>query len=601
VALRQVLAKLYADASQPEKTGEQLRKIVELQPADFSHRFQLAVFYAGIDRIDDAQRVLTEAVKLQPANGEAKLALVDFISTRRSRAEGEKTLRDFVAREPSNYDLRLGLGALLQRAGSSQEAIAVYREVIKLDGTGAKGLAAQDRIAAIELALGHFDVAQKLVNEVLAKNSHDNEALALRGDMELRRNDPTAAIADLRVVLRDQPGAQLARRALARAYLANGEPGLAEEALRIAMEGAPNDPAVRIELAQVLSQRQHGEQAVALLEETVRHSPTDVSARQALARTYLQAHNFVAARTTAEDLKTLQPQDASGFYLAALADEGMHKLDDSQKELESALQVQPEAIDALTELVHVYFASGKPAQALARVQEAVDRSPTNALPLNLLGEVLFTTRDFPKAEQTFLRAISLSPTWPVPYRNRAVTRLAMGDKAGAIAAYELAVKAFPADPQLTVDLATWYEKERRIDDAIRCYEALHQHNPHLQLAANNLALLLASYKSDRASLDRARSLTVSFASSQSAELLDTSGWVQFKRGEYASALPILQRAAERSPGSVVIRYHLGMAELQAGQRDRARTHLESVLSADGKFPEADEARIALARLKNSIS
>jgi tetratricopeptide (TPR) repeat protein len=146
--------------------------------------------------------------------------------------------------------------------------------------------------------------------------------------------------------------------------------------------------------------------------------------------------------------------------------------------------------------------------------------------------------------------------------------------------------------------ATFYEKHGRIDEAIAAYEGLYRQNPQAQkFAANNLAMLLVTYRKDPASLDRARDLTSGFATSDNGDLLDTVGWVRFKRGEYQQALATLQRAAQQSPDSKVIRYHLAMDQLQLGLRDQARTNLESALTGAGSFQGVEEARLALANLK----
>jgi tetratricopeptide (TPR) repeat protein len=187
--------------------------------------------------------------------------------------------------------------------------------------------------------------------------------------------------------------------------------------------------------------------------------------------------------------------------------------------------------------------------------------------------------------------------WWYPYRNLASARLAQKDVPGALAAFEAGIKAAPAEPQLVVELAAYYEKHGRANDAIALYETLYKNNPHLQLAANNLAMLLVTYRTDRSSLDRARDLTASFRSSDNGMLLDTSGWVRFKRGEIQEALPVLEQAATRAPGEGVIRYHLAMAELRAGQRERARANLEAALSGSPDFTGVEEARSALASLK----
>ena len=110
-------------------------------------------------------------------------------------------------------------------------------------------------------------------------------------------------------------------------------------------------------------------------------------------------------------------------------------------------------------------------------------------------------------------------------------------------------------------------------------------------------MMLVTYKTDRASLDRARDLIKGFESSNEGSLLDTNGWVHYKRAEYADALPALERAVQRAPDSRVIRYHLGMAELQAGRTERARVDLQTAVSGAADFQGVDEARTALASLK----
>jgi putative PEP-CTERM system TPR-repeat lipoprotein len=598
VDLRRVLASLYLSTGQPDNAEEQMRKIIELQPRDLGPRSQLAVHFARAHKLDEAQRVLEDAVRDLPQKDQAKLTLVDFIATQRSRAQGEKILRDFIAREPDDLDLRLGLAVLLQRTGAVQAAVATYNDVMGRAGTGPKGLIARDRVAAVEISQRQYERAQKLIAEVLQKSPRDNDALIMRADIALERNDPTAAIVDLRTVLRDQPKSVPLQRTLARAYLAKGEPVLAEEALRAAMDAAPDDATTKIELAQFLTQTERTSQAVTLLEETVHRAPNNPEAREALVRAYIENRDLPAARIAAEDLKTLRPDSAAGFNLAGLIAYDEKRLDDSQKNLEHALALQPGSIDILTSLTRLDLARGRSAAAIGRLQAVVDRDPRNVQLLNLLGELYLETRDLGHATETLIRATELDPRSWMSYRDLALVKVAANDTNGAIGLYETASKIAPGEPQLLTELASLYEKQGRIDDAIARYDALYKSSPGVQqLAANNLAMLLVAHKTDQASLDRARDLTSGFVTSGNGALLDTNGWVHFKRREYRDAVAVLERAAERSPDSKVIRYHLGMVQLQLGQRERARTNLEAALAGSATFTGSEEARSALASLQ----
>jgi Flp pilus assembly protein TadD len=215
-----------------------------------------------------------------------------------------------------------------------------------------------------------------------------------------------------------------------------------------------------------------------------------------------------------------------------------------------------------------------------------------------LGELYLGQKDLAHAAEVLTRATTAAPQWWIPYRNLALVKLAASDTDGAIAAYQAGVKVAPTEPQLVSELALIYEGKGRTNDAIATYDAAYRLNPKSAGIANNLAMLLVTYRTDRASLDRARDLSAAFASSDDGRLLDTNGWVHFKRGEYAEALPVLGRAIDKVPDSKQIRFHLAMAELHAGQTDRARSDLETALSGTAKFMGSDEARATLASLKD---
>jgi Flp pilus assembly protein TadD len=79
-------------------------------------------------------------------------------------------------------------------------------------------------------------------------------------------------------------------------------------------------------------------------------------------------------------------------------------------------------------------------------------------------------------------------------------------------------------------------------------------------------------------------------------LLDTYGWVLVRRGQYAEALPALERAVQLAPNSPALRYHLGMAQMNSGQAERARENLRLALVGAPNFAGVDEARDALKSL-----
>jgi len=128
------------------------------------------------------------------------------------------------------------------------------------------------------------------------------------------------------------------------------------------------------------------------------------------------------------------------------------------------------------------------------------------------------------------------------------------------------------------------------------YEDALRTNPQADIAANNLAMLLITYKKDPRSLDRAKLLSARFANSPNPAFLDTYGWVLYKRGESEAAVATLQNVLTKTPDSPTLLYHLGMAQASAGQANAARDSLMRSLKSGKNFAGMDEAKATLDKL-----
>jgi len=594
--LRTVLISLYQAAKQPQKAEAQYRALIALKPQELRYRYELARFYSFAGRLDDAQHVLEDAVKALPTSDDAKLMLADFLTQQRGAAQGEQALRRFVAQQPDDYALQLGLGAMLQRIAQSAKAVEVYQAVVRsASDDDPAGITARDRLAAIALSQRHEDEARTLIGQVLARNPRDSDALLMRAQLALAHNDTAGAISDLRAVMRDQPRNALLNQLLARALVAHGDLALAEEPLRTALE-VRADPSTAAELARLLIRLQRPEQAVTVLTAAIQRSPKDPSVREALVDAYQARGDSVAARKAAEDFQQVLPDSAAAYFVGGRVAEADKRFDDALRQYQKALALQPKGFDVLAALVHLQVQQGQGDAAVARIRALLAQSPKDPLLQNLLGDVSLLRKDFPTASDASQRAIALAPKWWAPYRNLGLAKLGAGDVQGAVKAYEEGLRAAPHQVPLLADLANLYQHLGRIDDAIAMYDDWVRQDPQAQLPANNLAVLLVTYRTDKASLDQALSLSAPFASSSNGNLLDTNGWVHFKRAEYTDALSSLQRAVDIAPDSPEFRYHLGMAELRAGQVARARSDLQAALKGQGRFFGADDARTALASL-----
>jgi tetratricopeptide (TPR) repeat protein len=598
VDLRLVLAQLYASANQEAKAETVLTDLVRLNPAEKAHRVRLAQFYARLNKPDEAEHVLREGIKVLPEERELKMALVDFLASRRSRESAEKELNGFIAQYPKDYQLRFALAQFYEQGKDVAKAEAVYRDVIAAAGLDGPGVTARDRLAALRVEQGDAAGAQKLIAEVLAKAPRDDDALILRGNLALAQQDPKTAIADLRGVLRDQPNAIGVMRALARAHLANGEPALAEETMRRAVDTNATDVGARLDLVKLLIQVGKPEQAKPLVETLIKQQPNNIDALDAQFKIAVAENDLAAGKAAADAIVATNPKLALGYYYQGAVAERDKRFEDAIRLYGAALDIQSDAVEPLQSLTRVLASQNRVPDALKRLDELAARFPQNSLALNLKGELLLSQNRTADSIVAFKGAIDRQPTEWGPYRNLAYAEFLGHDIDGAVATLKGAIVKLPNPEALETELATLYQRVGKFDDAIVVYESALRRNPKSDVIANNLAMMLVTYRKDRASLDRAHQLSATFSTSNNADFLDTYGWVLYKRGDATAAVAALQTALSKMPDSPVSLFHLGMAQALAGQTDAARDSLTRSLKTGKNFTGIDEAKATLDKLAN---
>ncbi|MFI4891366.1 MAG: tetratricopeptide repeat protein [Steroidobacterales bacterium] len=142
-----------------------------------------------------------------------------------------------------------------------------------------------------------------------------------------------------------------------------------------------------------------------------------------------------------------------------------------------------------------------------------------------------------------------------------------GDAAGALKRLAAAVAQYPDSTELHYERATLMEERGDVNAALRELAAVLRDRPDDPAAQNALGYTLADHSRQ---LPRARTLIdrAYAAAPMSAAIRDSLGWVLYRQGHAADALPVLTGAFADDPGGD-IGAHLGEVLWQLGQRDQA--------------------------------
>jgi Tfp pilus assembly protein PilF len=142
-------------------------------------------------------------------------------------------------------------------------------------------------------------------------------------------------------------------------------------------------------------------------------------------------------------------------------------------------------------------------------------------------------------------------------------------------------------------LATAHAEGGQAARAAELYEALLVQTPSSVPVLNNLAFLYADTL-DRPDQALAHARKAKALAPGWPEVSDTLGWVLAKRKEYSEALPLLEQAAKAMAKDPRVLFHLGAAQIGAGQREAGRRTLQRALQAGKPFPESEQAAQLLA-------
>jgi tetratricopeptide (TPR) repeat protein len=153
-----------------------------------------------------------------------------------------------------------------------------------------------------------------------------------------------------------------------------------------------------------------------------------------------------------------------------------------------------------------------------------------------------------------------------------------GEGAQALARIDDALARFPGHPDVLYQKAILLEKAGRTDAAIAQLEALYRDRPQDSAISNALGFILADHNRE---LSRAERLINSALKSEpdNPAILDSLGWLQYRRGMPQAALPLLERAY-RLDQDGDIGAHWGEVLWALGDKNKARETWNRALMVD---------------------
>lgn len=616
------------------EAGVELRNALQIEPKSATAMYDLGRVLEQEGDLRQAAGFFQAAIDAQPDAAKARADLGTIYCIAGASRQALATVAPALARHPDDPDLLTVRAAAERGLNEHDAALADVERAVRLAPTNENAVAL---LSMLDRQDGHLDQALALASEAVARAPASLNLRKLLASLYVTAGQFAPAEAQMNALVALRPHDLPLRLGLANLYLKAGNRAAAEGALESAVKAFPEDDQAKLAFADfvaasqsaadgrrillgylaqkpdddelrygvgVLDERAGSQaEAIAAYQEIIRRDGSGakaLAARERIAGLEAAAAQYPAALQTIKEILAVSHTDDNALVLRADIALRQHDPATAIQDLRAVLRDEPDSLTLERLLTQAYIAKGDMALAEATLRSAMSAHQTD-IPTRLdLAQFLVRSQRSDEAAALLTATARQTPDDPRPFMALARLDAQRGDTKGALEAYDQAWKIAPSVPQVTVEVAAFEEKTGRVTEAMAHYQALYESASasamSRELAANNLAMLLVTYRKDRASIARARELTAGFATSPIPSLADTYGWVQYRSADYAVALAALQRAAARAPDSKVIRFHLGMTELALGERARARDDLQAAVAGAASFTGADEARATLASL-----
>jgi tetratricopeptide (TPR) repeat protein len=539
------------------------------------------------------------ALALDPQSEGARTALAYLYWSRNDLAAADQAFKAAADAAPLNSPMRLRYADFKLRTGAVAEAKTILEEITSKFPDYLPPHTALMKIACQQ----HRDEdCATRVQDVLGRDSANFDALFQEGLLGLDKDDAARAIRAFGYLANNYALNPQVRYQLARAYLLYAKTATpvnsrnaidtAERSLTDAVKvDAHFDPAV-LALAEIKIQKGSPVAAVDLLVPLTKDRPQLALAHYLLASAYLAQQKRDEALAVYRQMMELFPKDPQPPFIIGTALLAQGQRSEAQASLEKSLGISEDYLPAVERLVDLDIADQQYATAMDRVQKRIDHDSTRALLWSIRAKIYLAQRDFTHAEEDLLKSIELDPKVEPNYLLLAQLYVASRQPERAIEKLTAFTKD-NKDVAALMQLGTIHESLNHHADARDAYEKVLSVNANFTPALNNLAVV---YSEHLGQLDTAYNLAkkATELAPNEPHMVDTLGWILFKKGRYSNALQELEASASKLPESPAIQFHLGMTHYMLGEEGPARLALEKAVGADS--PDREEARRRLAIL-----
>ncbi|MGD0959164.1 MAG: tetratricopeptide repeat protein [Methylomonas sp.] len=294
IGLHMSKMQVHKDQNNIKAVEEDYIDLIKRLPDNLEFRYALIKIFTESNRFADADAMYKTILNKNPADLNIKKSYIEFI-TKSNPQYGIVKSREFIKQNPEAIDLYVLLARVYINERQLTEAKQTLDFVIEHKWTKESDLnvfeykieskqVLQAKAMLASMAYNAHDQAEanRLIAEILSVDSLHYDALLLRAKIKIDDNQIDEALSILRIIANEYPDKDEQFVLMAKAYLLQKSPELADESFRKAVEINPGNFDAVIPVANKMIEHKDLKRAEELLNKALETKPDQAEALQAL-------------------------------------------------------------------------------------------------------------------------------------------------------------------------------------------------------------------------------------------------------------------------------------------------------------------------------
>ncbi len=568
-----------------------LNRALEVDPGSLDARLGMAITFKSSGDFARAEAVLKEILSVQPAHVMANRLLAEFYQQTGRASDAETPLR-LVAETTKAVPDRIALAEYYMNVNRGRDAIPLLTGLVS-EPEGR--VPATLLLARVDYAEQRREQAHKRLDELLSASPDNAKALVLKAQFLAIEGRLDEALSRAQAAAAAEPGLAVAHYTVGLVQFQKKDATEALKGFNEALRLDPRSIDAALQVSKIQLAVGNAEAAQKSIEDIVRKQPANLEAHLTLVRALAARGDVGRLESESATLVAKWPRSADAHALVGSINAAKKNYPAARAAFARALELDGTSVPALAGLVAIELATGKPADARARIATRLAADAENPAVLELAGRTYTAIGDAKASESVWRKLIQVQPANFGAYVALGQMLYVQGRLDEARREFEQYAQREPKSVPAHTMVGILLQAQNRADEAQKRYEQTLEIDRDAPVAANNLAWL---YAERNGNLDAALQLaqTAKRQMPDVPEVDDTLGWIYYKKGLAALAIASFRQSTAKAPNNAGYLYRLGLAYLKNGDKAKARESLEKALKVNKDFKDAGEARKILANL-----